>query len=175
MRHQGGGHKQHYRMIDFKRNKDGIAAKVERLEYDPNRCAHLALLCYADGERRYIIAPKGCRGRQQVDQAARKRRSRPAIRCRCATSRSARRFIASRCCRAKARRWRAPPARRCSCWRAKALTRSCVCAPAKSARCMSIAAPRSAKSATKKTTCARSARPARCAGVACARRCAASR
>jgi large subunit ribosomal protein L2 len=59
MRHQGGGHKHHYRVIDFKRNKDGIAAKVERLEYDPNRSAHLALLCYTDGERRYIIAPKG--------------------------------------------------------------------------------------------------------------------
>ena len=58
-RHQGGGHKQQYRMVDFKRNKDGIAAKVERLEYDPNRSAHLALLCYVDGERRYIIAPKG--------------------------------------------------------------------------------------------------------------------
>jgi large subunit ribosomal protein L2 len=58
-RHQGGGHKQHYRVIDFKRNKDGIVAKVERLEYDPNRSAHIALLCYADGERRYIIAPKG--------------------------------------------------------------------------------------------------------------------
>jgi large subunit ribosomal protein L2 len=59
MRHQGGGHKQHYRIIDFRRNKDGIAAKVERIEYDPNRSAHLALLCYADGERRYIIATKG--------------------------------------------------------------------------------------------------------------------
>ncbi len=59
MRHQGGGHKQHYRMIDFRRNKDGIVAKVERIEYDPNRSAHLALLCYADGERRYIIATKG--------------------------------------------------------------------------------------------------------------------
>ena len=58
-RHQGGGHKQQYRMIDFKRNKDGIVAKVERLEYDPNRSAHIALLCYADGERRYIIALKG--------------------------------------------------------------------------------------------------------------------
>ena len=58
-RHQGGGHKQQYRIVDFKRNKDGIAAKVERLEYDPNRSAHIALLCYADGERRYIIAPKG--------------------------------------------------------------------------------------------------------------------
>ncbi|HWU84831.1 MAG TPA: 50S ribosomal protein L2 [Rhodocyclaceae bacterium] len=58
-RHQGGGHKQHYRVVDFHRTKDGIAAKVERLEYDPNRSANLALLLYADGERRYIIAPKG--------------------------------------------------------------------------------------------------------------------
>jgi len=58
-RHKGGGHKQQYRIVDFKRNKDGIAAKVERLEYDPNRSAHLALLCYVDGERRYIIAPRG--------------------------------------------------------------------------------------------------------------------
>lgn len=58
-RHQGGGHKQHYRVVDFRRNKDGIAAKVERLEYDPNRSANLALLLYVDGERRYIIAPKG--------------------------------------------------------------------------------------------------------------------
>ncbi|MDD2991396.1 MAG: 50S ribosomal protein L2 [Zoogloea sp.] len=58
-RHKGGGHKQHYRVVDFRRNKDGIVAKVERLEYDPNRSANIALLCYADGERRYIIAPKG--------------------------------------------------------------------------------------------------------------------
>ena len=58
-RHIGGGHKQRYRIIDFKRNKDGIDAVVERLEYDPNRSAHIALLKYRDGERRYIIAPKG--------------------------------------------------------------------------------------------------------------------
>jgi len=58
-RHIGGGHKQRYRVIDFKRQKDGIAAKVERLEYDPNRTANIALLLYADGERRYMIAPKG--------------------------------------------------------------------------------------------------------------------
>ncbi len=57
IRHKGGGHKQHYRVVDFRRNKDGIPAKVERVEYDPNRTAHIALLCYADGERRYIIAP----------------------------------------------------------------------------------------------------------------------
>ena len=59
VRHIGGGHKQHYRMVDFKRNKDGIPAKVERLEYDPNRSANIALVLYADGERRYILAPKG--------------------------------------------------------------------------------------------------------------------
>jgi large subunit ribosomal protein L2 len=59
MRHHGGGHKQHYRLIDFKRTKDAVPARVERLEYDPNRSANIALLCYADGERRYIIAPKG--------------------------------------------------------------------------------------------------------------------
>ena len=58
-RHIGGGHKQRYRQIDFKRNKDGIDAVVERIEYDPNRSAHIALLKYMDGERRYIIAPKG--------------------------------------------------------------------------------------------------------------------
>ena len=57
-RHIGGGHKRSYRIIDFKRDKDNIAAKVERLEYDPNRNAHIALLLYIDGERRYIIAPK---------------------------------------------------------------------------------------------------------------------
>lgn len=65
-RHQGGGHKQHYRIIDFKRNKDGIPAKVERLEYDPNRTANIALLLYADGERRYVIAAKGLVVGQQI-------------------------------------------------------------------------------------------------------------
>ncbi|MDP2827154.1 MAG: 50S ribosomal protein L2 [Sulfuricellaceae bacterium] len=66
VRHQGGGHKQHYRVVDFKRNKDGIPAKVERIEYDPNRSAHVALLCYVDGERRYIIAPKGVSAGMQL-------------------------------------------------------------------------------------------------------------
>src|SRR5262249_45847584 len=65
-RHQGGGHKQHYRVIDFRRTKDGIPAKVERLEYDPNRSANIALVLYADGERRYIIASKGMTVGQQL-------------------------------------------------------------------------------------------------------------
>ena len=65
-RHIGGGHKQHYRKIDFKRNKVGVPAIVERLEYDPNRSAHIALLKYLDGERAYIIAPKKLRAGDQV-------------------------------------------------------------------------------------------------------------
>ena len=65
-RHRGGGHKQHYRVVDFKRDKDGIVGRVERIEYDPNRSAHIALVLYSDGERRYIIAPKGVRAGDQV-------------------------------------------------------------------------------------------------------------
>jgi large subunit ribosomal protein L2 len=65
-RHRGGGHKQRYRVIDFKRNKNGVPATVERIEYDPNRSAHIALLLYADGERRYILAPKGVRAGAEI-------------------------------------------------------------------------------------------------------------
>lgn len=66
VRHRGGGHKQHYRLIDFKRNKDGVPGVVERLEYDPNRTAHIALVKYADGERRYILAAKGMKAGDAV-------------------------------------------------------------------------------------------------------------
>ncbi len=66
VRHRGGGAKQRYRIIDFKRNKDGIVAKVEHIEYDPNRTAHIALLLYVDGERRYIIASEGIKEGDQV-------------------------------------------------------------------------------------------------------------
>jgi len=66
-RHVGGGHKQHYRVVDFRRNKDGIPATVERIEYDPNRTAYIALVCYADGERRYIIAPKGLSAGDKIE------------------------------------------------------------------------------------------------------------
>ncbi|MDR3214419.1 MAG: 50S ribosomal protein L2 [Azoarcus sp.] len=70
VRHQGGGHKAHYRVIDFRRNKDGVSAKVERIEYDPNRSANIALLLYADGERRYIIAPRGVEAGQTLVSGA---------------------------------------------------------------------------------------------------------
>ncbi|RDL42927.1 50S ribosomal protein L2 [Marinomonas piezotolerans] len=69
-RHVGGGHKQHYRIVDFRRNKDGIPAVVERLEYDPNRSANIALVKYADGERRYIIASKGMEAGSVVSNGA---------------------------------------------------------------------------------------------------------
>lgn len=65
-RHIGGGHRQKYRLVDFKREKDGVPAKVVRLEYDPNRSAYIALVIYADGERRYIIAPQGLKEGDEV-------------------------------------------------------------------------------------------------------------
>lgn len=65
-RHRGGGHKRRYRIIDFKRNRDGIPARVERIEYDPNRSANIALLLYVDGDRRYIIAPRGLKVGDQI-------------------------------------------------------------------------------------------------------------
>ena len=66
VRHQGGGHKKAYRIIDFKRDKDGIPAIVERIEYDPNRSANIALVLYKDGERRYILAPKGLKAGDEI-------------------------------------------------------------------------------------------------------------
>jgi len=65
-RHKGGGHKHKYRLIDFRRDKDGVPAVVERVEYDPNRSAHIALVLYRDGERRYILAPKGLKAGDEV-------------------------------------------------------------------------------------------------------------
>ena len=65
-RHKGGGHKHKYRLIDFRRDKDGVPAVVERVEYDPNRSAHIALVLYKDGERRYILAPKGLKAGDEV-------------------------------------------------------------------------------------------------------------
>ena len=69
-RHQGGGHKRQYRVIDFRRNKDGVPAKVAHIEYDPNRSARIALLHYADGEKRYILAPQGIAVGQTITSGA---------------------------------------------------------------------------------------------------------
>lgn len=150
VRHQGGGHKQRYRIIDFKRDKEGIAAKVERIEYDPNRTAHIALLCYADGERRYIIAPKGVQAGDRLvsgsDAPIKAGNSLPLR-----AIRWVRPSTASRCVRARVRRLRVPPALRSSWLLANRVTPRCVCAPAKCAACRSIAAPPSVKWATAST------------------------
>ncbi len=69
-RHKGAGHKQKYRLIDFRRDKDGVVGVVERIEYDPNRSAHIALLLYKDGERRYILAPKGLKESDELVSGA---------------------------------------------------------------------------------------------------------
>src|SRR6218665_244331 len=151
-RHKGGGHKHHYRVVDFKRNKDGIAAKVERIEYDPNRTAHIALVCYADGQRR----------------------SAPAPRCRSATSPWVRPSTASSSSPVPARRSPARPAPRPRCWRAKAPTPKCACARARCARSTSNAAPPSARWPTKSTACANWAKPGSSAGWGSVPPCAAS-
>ncbi|EGQ3460182.1 50S ribosomal protein L2 [Staphylococcus pseudintermedius] len=70
VRHHGGGHKRQYRVIDFKRNKDGIPGKVDSIQYDPNRSANIALIVYADGEKRYIIAPKGLEVGQIIESGS---------------------------------------------------------------------------------------------------------
>ncbi len=69
-RHRGGGHKRRYRIVDFKRTKDGVPGRIERIEYDPNRSAHLALVLYADGERRYVIAPRGVKAGDTISSGA---------------------------------------------------------------------------------------------------------
>ncbi len=69
-RHRGGGHKRRYRIVDFKRTKDGVPGRIERIEYDPNRSAHLALILYADGERRYVIAARGVKAGDTISSGA---------------------------------------------------------------------------------------------------------
>ena len=133
-RHQGGGHKRAYRVIDFRRaDKDGVPAKVAHIEYDPNRTARIALLHYADGEKRYILCPTGA-------EAGRPRRERPvaptssrATACRCATSRPVRSCTRSSCGPAAAPRWPARPAPASSCSPRRASTPRCGCPPARCA------------------------------------------
>ena len=115
-RHQGGGHKRAYRVIDFRRHdKDGVPAKVAHIEYDPNRTARIALLHYADGEKRYILAPNKLQAGRPDRERPRRPTSSPATTCRCATSRSARSSTPSSCGPAAARRSPARPARASSC------------------------------------------------------------
>jgi large subunit ribosomal protein L2 len=173
-RHRGGGHKQRYRIVDFKRDKKGVPGKVERLEYDPNRSAHLALILYADGERRYIIAPKGL----QAGDAVMSGSESPIKVGNCLPLRSIPVGTLVHCVELKpgkgAQLARSAGASAQLAAR-EAATPPCGCARARCARCPRRAARSSAKSATTSTTCASSARPAPSAGAGCARPCAAWR
>jgi ribosomal protein L2 len=170
VRHQGGGHKQHYRVVDFRRNKDGIPANVERLEYDPNRSAHVALLCYADGERRYIIAPKGVSAGMQLisgsDSPIKVGNTLPLRNIPVGTTIHCVEMMPT----AKGRSWLVPRVRRSSCWRVKVLMHSCGCGLARFARCMWTARRPLAKWVTLSIVCVLSARPVQCAGAVFARR-----
>jgi large subunit ribosomal protein L2 len=155
-RHKGGGHKHHYRVVDFRRNKDAIPAKVERIEYDPNRTAHIALVCYADGERRYIIAPRNLEvGASLISGSEAPIRVGNTLPIRNIPVGSTIHCIELQPGKGAqiARR-----AHRPRCWPAKVLTPRSVCAPAKSARSTSNAARPLVKSPTKSTACAVSAR-----------------
>ena len=171
-RHQGGGHKQHYRIIDFRRDKDGIPAKVERLEYDPNRSANIALLFYADGERRYMIAPKGLTVGQKIESGSeapiKSGNALPLRNIPVGTTVHCVEMLPGK----GAQIARAAGAG------VQLLAREGEYAQIRMRsgeirRVHGTARPRSAKSATRSTACARSARPAPTAGVASARRCAA--
>ena len=169
-RHKGGGHKRAYRLIDFRRNdKDGVPAKVAHIEYDPNRTASIALLHYADGEKRYIIAPKGLTQGAPVESGSTRRHQagqQPAA------AQHPDRYHHPRGGTASGRRRQDGPLRRSrasSCSVRKAPTPRCVCRPVKSAVSTCAAAPPSARSATPSSRTSTGARPAVCAGRASAR------
>ena len=136
-RHRAGGNKRQYRLIDFKRNKDGVPAKVHSIEYDPNRSARIALLHYADGEKRYIVAPQGLEVGRTVTSGT---GSDPLV--------GNSRFTTSSCVLHAARSCAARPARSLSSPHAKANTPSSCCPRASCARCTLSAVRRSAVSAT---------------------------
>ena len=172
-RHQGGGHKRRYRVIDFKRDKDGVPAKVAHIEYDPNRSARIALLHYADGEKRYIVAPQGLKVGDTVESGPKRRhqgRQRPAARehpDRHDHPQHRALPRPRRPVRAQRRHERPAPGQR------KAATASCACRRANCAASAWPAGRRSARSATPTTRTSTAARPGAPAGAACVRPCAA--
>ena len=169
-RHRGGGAKRKYRKIDFKRRKDGVPAKVAAIEYDPNRSAHIALLHYVDGEKRYILAPARHRGgRHGVLGPDGRHRARQ----RAAAERHPHRHHGPQRGarpRAAAASSAAPRAPRSRSWRRRAATPPCACPRARCAWCGATAAPRSARSATPSTSSSSWARRAARATAASARR-----
>ncbi len=168
-RHIGGGHKRAYRVIDFRRHdKDGVPAKVAHIEYDPNRTARIALLHYADGEKRYIIAPNKLKQGDRIENGptadikpgnSLALRNIPVVRS----------FTRSSFVRVAAPRSLGRPGPRSSWSLVKASSRSCGCRPVKFAWSTCAAAPPSARSATPSSRTSTGARPAACVGRASAR------
>ena len=168
-RHKGGGHRHHYRVVDFVRNKDGIPAKVERIEYDPNRSAHIALVLYADGERRYIIAPRGVEvGASLMSGSEAPIRAGNTLPIRNIPVGSTIHAIELQ--PGKGAQIARSEVLRPLCWLVKVSTLRFACAPVKCVACMSNAAPPLVKSPTKSTACANWARPVQRAGRVSARR-----
>ena len=173
-RHRGGGHKQRYRIIDFKRAKDGITAKVERVEYDPNRSAHIALLLYTDGERRYIIAPRSVATGDELMSG----RGAPIRPGNCLLLSDIPVGSTVHCVEfkpGKGLRSHAAPVRACSWLRAKAVLQRSDFGPVNCARYRWCAGRRLARSGIRSIRCVRLARLARRAGVGVGRRCEGSR
>ena len=175
-RHRGGGAKRLYRKIDFKRRKDGVPAKVAHIEYDPNRSAYIALLHYADGEKRYILAPQRLRVGVTVRVRARAPTSASATACRWRNMPPGTVVHNVELTPGRGGQMaRARPAPASSCWPRRATTSRCACPRARCGWSAPSAAPPSARSATPTTRTSRSARPAASATWACARRRAAPR
>ncbi len=167
-RHQGGGHKRQYRVIDFRRHdKDGVPAKVAHIEYDPNRTARIALLHYADGEKRYIIAPQNLKQGAQVEAG-------PGADIKPGNNLALRNIPVGTVVHAVELRpgggakTPALPVRPCSSSRSTAVSLSCGCLRARSATSTPAAVPRSARSATPSSRTSTGARQAACAGRASA-------
>ena len=169
-RHRGGGHKRQYRVIDFRRNKDGVPAKVAAVEYDPNRSCRILLLHYHDGEKRYILAPRGVEVGDDLAVRPGQRdqgRQRPAAALHPGRHRRPQRGDASP---AVAARW--PEAlgfQRPAGGQGGRPSPPCACPAPRCGGSPSTAGPRSARSATRSTSWSRSARPAETAGRASAR------
>ena len=130
VRHRGGGHRRFIRIVDFKRDKRDIPAKVAAIEYDPNRTARLALLHYADGEKRYILAPLGLKVGDAI-MSGPNAEIRPGNACRSPVFQLVQRSTISNCAKAKAVNWYALPGVQHNCWQKKAILRKFVCLLAK--------------------------------------------
>ena len=169
VRRRGGGHKRFYRIVDFKRDKDGVPGRVTQIEYDPNRSAHIALITYLDGEKRYIIAPTGLEVGKTIMSGAEADilpgNTLPLINIPLGTQ-----IHNIELRPGKAARWHAPPERLHSSSRRKAPTRSCVCRQAKCDVFRLSARRQWARSETSSMRTFRSVRPAAPVGKVCAPR-----